>query len=110
MLMSIIAFVANAVFYLLLNREIYVDRALMPDGGYREWHRSAVTRLRISGQTWILYLELAFMAVSIISSVLVILGVKAGAVKVIQLVSLMAVTVMFIIIMIVTANQNVRYV
>ena len=63
MLMSIIAFLANAVFWLLLNRDIYVDRSPMPDGGYREWHRSAITRLRISGQSWILYLEVALMAI-----------------------------------------------
>ena len=110
MLMSIIAFMANAVFWLLLNRDIYVDRAPMPDGGYREWQRSAITRLRISGQTWILYLEAAFMAISIIASVLVLLGIKNNVIKAIQLISLMAVTVMFIIIMIVTANKNVRYV
>ncbi len=110
MLMSIIAFMANAVFWLLLNRDIYVDRVPMPDGGYREWERSAIARLRISGQNWILYLEVAFMALSIIASVLVLLGVKSSVIKAIQLISLMAATVMFIIIMIVTANKNVRYV
>ena len=82
----------------------------MPTGEIREWHRSPVTRLNIADQSFLIYLQIVFAAVSIITSVLFLFGVRNNIIKIIQLVSTIGSTIMFIIIMIVTSNLHAKYV
>ena len=100
----------NIAYLVVLNIPFYTDRAKMPTGEIREWHRSPVTRLNISDQSFLFYLQIVLVAVSIITSVLLLFGVRKSIIKTIQLVSTIGSTVMFVIIMIVTANSNVHYV
>ena len=109
MLISILSIIVNVLFFIVLNKDIYTDRAPMPDGGFREWHRSPITRLNIMGNRFLLYLQLTCMAVSVISGILVLFGVKNSTVKTVQLVSSAASAVVFMIIMIVTSNSHVNY-
>ena len=109
MLFGIISVIANIAYFALLNTAIYTDRSVMPDGGVREWHRSPVDRLNISGMPFLLYLQIIFSAVSVIAGILSIFGVRTAVIRKVQLLSAIASTVMFIIIMIVTANSNARY-
>lgn len=110
MLMTVLSVIANIVYLVVLNTELYTDRVKMPTGDVREWHRSPVTRLNISGQSFLFYLQIVLAAVSIITNVLLLFGVRNNIVKTIRLVSTIGSTVMFIIIMIVTADSNARYV
>ena len=109
MLLSIVSIIVNIAFFVVLNLDLYTDRAMMPNGQVREWSRSPITRLRISGQSALLYLQIALAAVSVVSAVLVLFGVSSRIVKIVRLVSTVASAVMFIILMIVTGNANVRY-
>ena len=109
MLLSIISIIINIIFYIILNINLYTDRALMPDGGMREWQRSPISRLQLADQGTLLYLQLAFAAVSMITSVLILLGAKNSIIRVVQLVSTAASIVMFIMIMIVTSNSHAKY-
>ncbi len=109
MLLSMISLIVNAAYGVVLNLDLYTDRAPMPNGGVREWKRSPITRLNISGQSALLYLEIAFAVVSVVTSILVLFGLKSRAIRIVQLVSTAASTVMFIIIMIVTGNSHVNY-
>ena len=109
MVISIISIVANIVFFVVLNLEIYTDRAPMPDGSIREWSRSPVARLGIADQSYLFYLQIAIAAVSIVTGILVLIGVKNNIVRIIQIVSSIASLIMFIIIMIVTGNTHVKY-
>ena len=107
--MPILSIIVNIVYFVVLNIEIYTDRAMMPTGEVREWHRSPVARLSISDQSVLYYLQIVLAAVSIITSVLLLLGVRSNIIKTIQLVCTIGSTVMFVIIMIVTANSHVTY-
>ena len=107
--MPILSIIVNIVYFVVLNIEIYTDRAMMPTGEVREWHRSPVARLSISDQSFLYYLQIVLAAVSIITSVLLLLGVRSNIIKTIQLVCTIGSTVMFVIIMIVTANSHVTY-
>ena len=109
MLLAIISIVVNIAYFVVLNIELYTDYAIMPTGEVREWHRSPVTRLNISDQSFLLYLQIALAAVSVITSVLLLFGVRSSIIKTIQLISTIGSTVMFIIIMIVTANSHAHY-
>lgn len=109
MLLSIISIVMNVIYYAVLRMNLYTDRALMPYGEIREWRRSPIDRLYISDQPVLLYLQLAFAAVSVITGLLMLFGVKNSILKTVQLVSAIASTAMFIVIMIVTGNAHVRY-
>ncbi len=109
MLMPILSIIVNIVYFVVLNIEIYTDRAMMPTGEVREWHRSPVARLSISDQSFLYYLQIVLAAVSIITSVLLLLGVRSNIIKTIQLVCTIGSTVMFVIIMIVTANSHATY-
>ena len=109
MLMSIVSIIANAAYIMILNLPLYTDRAHMPDGRIREWRRSPVTRLAIGDQRWLYSLQLILTAVSVISSVAVIAGVKSGTVRWIQIICLIISTAMFVIVMIVTNNIHAKY-
>ncbi|MBR0416248.1 MAG: hypothetical protein IJI56_00370 [Firmicutes bacterium] len=109
MLLSIVSVIANILYMVALNIPFYTDRAMMPDGHYREWHRSPVGRLNLSGQEWIYYIQVALAAVSIIASVLALLGVKHRVVRIVQIAGIIASTVMFVIILIVTNNIHAKY-
>ena len=82
----------------------------MPTGDVREWHRSPIARLSIADQSFLIYLQIVIAAVSIITSVLFLFGVRNNIIKIIQLVSTIGSTIMFIIIMIVTSNLHAKYV
>ena len=109
MFVSIMTVIMNAAFVAVLNMDLYTDRAMMPDGQVREWHRSPISRLYIADQPVLLYLQLALAAVSVITSVLIIFGVKSSTVKTVRMVSTIASAVMFVIIMIVTSNIHATY-
>ena len=110
MMMTILSMIANAAYLVILNIAFYTDRVKMPTGEIREWHRSPVTRLNLSGQSFLFYLQIVLAAVSILTSVLLMFGVRSSIIKTIQLVSMIGSTVIFVIIMIVTANSHVHYV
>ena len=110
MLMTVLSIIANITFFVVLNMNIYTDRAIMPTGEIREWHRSPIARLSIADQSFLIYLQIVFAAVSIITSVLFLFGVRNNIIKIIQLVSTIGSTIMFIIIMIITSNSHAKYV
>ena len=70
MLITILSIIVNIVYVVVLNLELYTDRAMMPTGEVREWRRSPAARLNISDQSFLFYLQIVFAAVSIITSVL----------------------------------------
>ena len=110
MLITILSIILNIAYFVVLNLNIYTDRAMMPTGEIREWHRSPITRLNIADQSFLIYLQIIFAAVSIITSVLFLFGVRNNIIKIIQLVSTIGSTIVFIIIMIVTSNLHAKYV
>ena len=110
MLITILSIIVNIAYFVVLNLNIYTDRAMMPTGEIREWHRSPITRLNIADQSFLIYLQIVFAAVSIITSVLFLFGVRNNIIKIIQLVSTIGSTIVFIIIMIVTSNLHAKYV
>jgi hypothetical protein len=109
MMMTILSIIANIVYLVVLNLNIYTDRAMMPTGEVREWHRSPITRLSIADQSFLIYLQIVLAAVSIVTSVLFLFGVRNRMIRTIQLVSLIGSTIVFIIIMIVTSNLHAKY-
>jgi len=109
MLVNILSIILNIAYYVVLNTSIYTDKAMMSNGEVREWHRSPVDRLNMADNTFLYYLEIALAIVSIITSILLLFGVSNNIVKKIQLITTIGSTVVFIIIMFVTANVNVKY-
>ena len=109
MLMTILSIIANIAYFIVLNINIYTDRAMMPTGEVREWQRSPIARLSIADQSFLLYLQIFLAAVSVITSVLFLFGVRSRMIRTIQLVSIIGSTIVFIFIMIVTANSHAKY-
>ena len=109
MLMSILSIIANIAYFVVLNMNIYTDRATMPTGEIREWHRSPIARLSIADQSFLFYLQMILAAVSIVTSVLFLFGFRGRMIRTIQLVSIIGSTIVFIIIMIVTSNSHAKY-
>ena len=79
------------------------------DREVREWHRSPITRLSIADQSFLAYLQIVLAAVSIITSVLFLFGVRNRMIRTIQLVSVIGSTFVFIIIMIATSDSHAKY-
>ncbi|MBR3353966.1 MAG: hypothetical protein IKG47_01205 [Oscillospiraceae bacterium] len=109
MLMTVLSIIANITFFVVLNMNIYTDRATMPTGEILEWHRSPIARLNIADQSFLIYLQIVFAAVSIITSVLFLFGTRSSIIKTIRLVSIIGSTIVFIIIMIVTSISHAKY-
>ena len=109
MLMAILSIIINIAYFVVINMNIYVDRATMPTGEVREWHRSPVNRLDIADQSFLIYLQIVLAAVSIITSVLLLFGVRNSIIRTVQLVSAIGSTIVFIIIMIVTYYSHAKY-
>lgn len=109
MLMTIITIIVNIAYFVVLNMNIYTDRAMLPTGEVRVWHRSPINRLNIADQSFLLYLQIVLAAVSIIASVLFLLNVRSSMIRTIQLVGAIGSTVVFIIIMIITSNSHSNY-
>ena len=109
MLMTILSIIANIAYFVVLNLKIYTDRAMMPTGEVREWRRSPITRLSIADQSFLVYLQIVLAAVSVITSVLFLFGIRTRMVRTIQLVSLIGSAIVFIIIMIVTSDAHAKY-
>lgn len=106
---GLISVILNAIILAILNMDLYTDRAMMPDGRIREWHRSPIARLALNDITFLLYLQIAVSALSVITAILTLLGVRKSIIQTVHLVSTAAAAVIFIIIMIVTANIHVKY-
>ena len=109
MLMTILSIIANIAYLVVLNLNIYTDRATMPTGEVREWHRSPITRLSIADQSFLIYLQIVLAAVSIVTSILFLFGVRNNKIRTIQLVSVIGSTIVFVVIMVVTFNSHVKY-
>ena len=109
MILSIVSIIANIAFFVLVKLELFTDHASFPDGSEREYQRSVIDRLEVCDRRELLYLQLFLAAVSIITSILVLCGIKNNIIKVVQLVSSIASLIMFIIIMIVAVTTHPTY-
>ena len=109
MLRGILSILANAIYCVVLNLHLYTDKAKMPEGAMKVWHRSPIERLILCDQALLLILQLALAAASVVTSIMLLAGAKSSTVKTVQLVSTVASTVMFVIIMIVTAFSHPKY-
>ena len=109
MLMSILSIIVNIAYFVILNLNIYTERTMMPTGEVREWHRSPITRLNIADQSFLLYLQIVLAALSVITSVMLLFGVRKRIIRTIQLISVIGSTIVFIIIMIVTSDSHANY-
>ena len=109
MLMTILFIIVNIAYFVVLNLNIYTDRAMMPTGDVREWHRSPIERLNIADQSFLVYLQIVLAVVSIITSVLFLFGIRSKIIRTIQLASVIGSTIVFIIIMIVSSDSHANY-
>lgn len=113
MLMGIISIIANAVCVFVMFTNIYTDRFYLPthDGEpqQRIIQRSPASRLGLMDKRWMISLMLIIASVAVISSLLTIFGVKSKTVKIVQIGALIASTLLFIAIMIISAHPTYTY-
>ena len=109
MLPGILTVIINIIYVVILNLNLYTDRAMMPDGNARQWQRSPINRLYISDRPGLLYLQLFFVAASVITGIMMMLGNRSSTLRTIWLIAVIASAVMFVIIMIVTGNAHADY-
>ena len=103
-ILYVISILVNPIYFFILRMELYTDYGVLPDGKRIVNRRSPIESLYHADMSWLFSLELLLMAASVITGVLMLFGVKNKIVKVAQIVSTVASTVMFIIIMMVAGN------
>ena len=106
---GIISIIADAAFFFVMRIDLYTDRYHLPDGKMGEHRRSMVSSLFHADMNWLYYVEILFMAVSIVTSILLMLGLKNSIVKIIQIVSTVASAVLFIVIWCVASKVHLKY-
>jgi len=113
MLMGIISIIANAVYVFVMFTNIYTDRFYLPthDGELQQRiiQRSPANRMGLMDKRWLISLMLVIVSVAVISSLLTVFGVKSKAVKIVQIGALAASTLLFIVIMIISAHPTYSY-
>jgi len=109
MILSIISIVVNILFIVVLKLDLYTDKIPMPDGDVRTWRGSPADRLDAASKSGLFYLQIFLAAVSVITSILIICGVKNNVVKIIQIASLIASAVLFIVIMVIAQTTHPKY-
>ena len=109
MVLSIISIVLNVAFFVILNLDLFTDKAHMADGSVRTWQRSPLDRLDAADKRWMLYLQIFLAVVSVVTSILILAGVKNNAVKITRLVATIASAVMFAVILIVSKGIHPKY-
>lgn len=101
--------IVNIVYFIILRMELYTDRYRLPDDEFRERTYSALEKLSHADKSYLSYIEIILMVVSVVTSILVLCGVKNNIVKIIQIGSTIASTVIFIIILFVAGNIHLKY-
>ena len=109
MILSFISIVANIAFFIVLRLNLFTDKAHMADGTVKTYHKSPISRLEVADKSGLFYLYIFFAAVSIITGILYLAGVKNSVIKISQIIALACSAVMFIIIMVTAANTHPRY-
>ena len=109
MFLSIISIIADIAYIAILKLPIYTDRVRMPRGKTREWHRSPVDRLYTANRPFLWKLEIVLVAISVILAVMVLCGVQNRIFNIVRLVSIIASTVVFFIILSVTSKIHPKY-
>ena len=107
--MSIISIIADILYIVVLNIPLYTDRAVMPGGDFRMWHLSPLQRLQGGDLTFLFYLELLCVAVSIITAILLRAKTGSAVLKKVWAVSSVVSLLLFVTIMIVAANIHLKY-
>ena len=102
MLLYIISIIANIVYFVILRMDLYTDRYHLPDGGMGEHRRSPIDSMYTADAPVLVYLQIILMAVSVITSVILMAGVKNRVVSIVCIAANIASTVVFIIIMVVS--------
>lgn len=109
MIINIISIILNIVFFVIINQNLFTDHSVMIDGTQREWQRSPLDRLYAADKAWLFYLQIIVSAISIITNILVIVGVKNSVVKTIQAITTAASVIVFIVIMAVALTTHPKY-
>ena len=109
MILSIVSIIINILFFVVLNLDIYTDRMYLPDNLSRERQVSPLYRLNMNDMNWLLYLQIFLAAVSVITSILFLAGVRNNVVKIVQIIATIASAVIFVLIMILTGNTHAKY-
>ncbi len=104
-----VSIIVNPIYVLILRTELYTDTYHLPEGETGVNHRSPIESLYHADQGGLFTLELVFMAVSIMTSILLLCGVKDRVIQIVQIVSTIASTVLFFIILIVAGNVHLKY-
>ena len=108
-ILYILSVIVNAVYFIILRMDLYTDVYHLPDGEMGVKHRSPISSLSHADMYGLFKLELFLMVVSIITSILMMFGVKNNIVKIAQIVSTVASTAVFIIILVIAGNVKLRY-
>ncbi len=106
---SVLSILANIVYILILNASLYTDRAAMPNGEIREWHHSPLYRLSSADQMFLFYFLLVCIAVSAVTAILKLAGMRSDTVHKVWLISSILSAAVFFLIMIITGNTHVKY-
>ncbi len=108
-ILYIISVIVNFVYFFVMRIDLYTDRFHLPDGEMGEHTRSPIDSLYSADKGFLFYIELLFMAISVITSIVMLFGVKNNIVRIVQIVSTVASTLLFIIIMVYAGNVHLNY-
>ena len=107
-IIGIVSIIAHIIFVVIFNLVIFTDRAILPDGE-RIYHRSILDRLEVGGSNGILFFQILFGAISIVTGILMFFGIKNNVLKIVQIASTVASIITFIIIFLTASGIHPKY-
>ncbi len=109
MLLTVLSVVLTAIYYVVLNTQLYTDRVAMPSGETRTWRRSPASRLSLSDRTWLLYLHGAVSVFSILFGILRLLGIREDVFLIAQIICILVAAILFAAAMLLSRNSHAKY-
>lgn len=104
-MLNILSIIANIVYFAVLNLKIFTVKYMTPDGQV-QMRVSPAERLGVPG---LYVLHLICSVLSIAASVLSMAGARSSTVRAVQIAALIASTVTFIVVLVVSAGTNLKY-
>lgn len=104
-MLNILSIIADIVYFAVLNLKIFTVKYMTPDGQV-QMRVSPAQKLGVPG---LYVLHLICSVLNIAASVLAMTGARSSTVRTVQIASLIASTVTFIVVLAVSAGTNLKY-
>ena len=108
-MLNLIPVILNILYCIILHIPFYTDRIILPGGMTQTYKQSPADRLYTADMPYLLYLQYLFILIGLITSLLILFGMKQNALKTVRLISTVLSAVLFTVILFLASMNHPKY-